>query len=196
MATEQEWTKSLESRINASVRFKADGNWHARAMTGQRLVYANEILRYRGADAVEPRRAGYQTDILIYDENPHDEWIPRVVIECKLGSITTHDALTYSTKAATHKHVHPYLRYGILVAKFKNGLPGRLIRHGAYFDFMMTLADEDATDREWTFLSGLLTDELQSSRDLQKLFAGTRDIGAKRFSVLHRRLRLAQQDQP
>lgn len=196
MSTEQEWTKALESRINDSIRFKDEETWQVRAVAGRRLVYANEILRYRPADAVEQHRAGYQTDVLIFDENPHDEWIPRVVIECKVGSITTHDALTYSTKAATHKHVHPYLRYGILVAKFRNGLPGRLIRHGAYFDFMMTLAAADATDSEWTHLSDLLIDEVQASRNLQKLFVGKRGINAKRFSVLHRRLRLEPQHRP
>ena len=47
-----------------------------------------------------------------------------------MGGVTTHDALTYSTKAATHKHVHPYLRYGFLAGGIQT-IPGRLIKHGA-----------------------------------------------------------------
>ncbi len=42
------------------------------------------------------------------------------------GSITTHDVITYSHKAATHRQVHPYLRYGILWVEENNILPGRL----------------------------------------------------------------------
>ena len=32
-----------------------------------------------------------------------NRWKPRVVVEAKLGSITTHDAITYNQKAATHR---------------------------------------------------------------------------------------------
>ncbi|GAI54911.1 unnamed protein product, partial [marine sediment metagenome] len=57
-------------------------------------------------------------------------------IEGKINSVTTHGAITYSQKASTHKNVHPYLRYGILLGNRKHyPLPGRLFRHGAYFDF-------------------------------------------------------------
>ena len=189
MPTEQEWTKLLASRINESLPFKMDGSWRARAVAAKRLAYANEIVMYR-ADEAKHHSPGYQTDILVFDENAQDEWIPRIVIECKVGSVTTHDALTYSTKAATHKHVHPYLRYGILVANFGNALPGRLIRHGAYFDFMMTWAGVEPTQNEWTCLSKLLNDELQASRDLQRLFSGKHGKNPKTFSVLHRKLRL------
>jgi hypothetical protein len=52
---------------------------------------------------------GYQTDLLISERlDDGEDWTPRVVVEFKLGSVTTHDALTYSAKAATHKNVHPY----------------------------------------------------------------------------------------
>ncbi len=44
-----------------------------------------------------------------------DRWKPRVVVEAKLGKVTTNDAITYSQKASTHRAVHPYLRYGIML---------------------------------------------------------------------------------
>ncbi|GAB4286004.1 MAG: hypothetical protein Kow0081_4020 [Candidatus Dojkabacteria bacterium] len=60
-------------------------------------------------------------------------------IEAKINSVTTHDAITYSQKAQTHKNVHSYLRYGILIGNRKDyALPGRLFRHGQHFDFMLS----------------------------------------------------------
>jgi hypothetical protein len=63
------------------------------------------------------------------------QWVPRVVVEFKLGSVTTHDALTYLAKAATHKNVHPYLRYGIIIGGLDGPVPKRLVRHGHSFVF-------------------------------------------------------------
>jgi len=91
-----------------------EGEWELRVDTGERLTYAFEILQYNSDGSHQTYRSGYETDLLVYDINKAGDWIPRVVVECKSGSVTTHDALTYSTKAFTHKHVHPYLRYGIL----------------------------------------------------------------------------------
>jgi hypothetical protein len=72
---------------------------------------------------------------------------PRVV-ECKQG-VTTHDALTSSTKAATHKQVHPYLRYGCRLGGYETALPDRLIRHMAHFDFMLFWESQQPSKREW-----------------------------------------------
>lgn len=103
--------------------------------------------------------------------------------------ITTHDALTYSGKAATHKQVHPYLRYGILVGSYGAVLPSRLIRHGAHFDFMAVWEDADPNSAEWELLVDVLTDEVRSSRLLQSLLAkGARD--KRSFRLLHRPLKL------
>ena len=105
--------------------------------------------------------------------------------------MTTHDALTYSTKAATHKHVHPYLRYGTLIGAFDDALPGRLIRHGAYFDFMMVWSGEEAMAGEWSDLTRLAAEEVKASRTLQSLLTESRIRGRKRFRLLHRPLRLS-----
>ena len=110
------------------------------------------------------------------------------MIECKRGSLTTHDALTYSAKAATHKHVHPYLRYGILIGDWGGlALPARLARHGAYFDFMAVLEETEPNAAEWTELGGLLRQEVVASRQLQALLS---DRGGSRplYRLLHRPL--------
>ena len=51
---------------------------------------------------------GYETDILIFEKFDKKRWKPRIIIETKINSVTTHDAITYSQKAQTHKYVHPY----------------------------------------------------------------------------------------
>jgi len=56
----------------------------------------------------------HETDLLVVENLDEVKWTPRVVIEAKgNGAINTHDAITYSHKAATHRQVHPYLRYGL-----------------------------------------------------------------------------------
>jgi hypothetical protein len=137
MASEKEWVNWLRPRLQAALAPCAEGEWHVRVGAGRKLAYACEIHAYGTEEPHRPGVAKYETDLLVYDARGQEEWVPRVVVECKSGAVTTHDALTYSTKAPTHKHVHPYLRYGVLIGDFGTALPGRLIRHGAYFDFMM-----------------------------------------------------------
>ena len=190
MPTEKEWGKELQPRLETALLACIDGEWTLRVDGGEKLTYAHEVLCYH-ADGSELRHsARYETDLLLYDIKENGDWIPRVVIELKIGSITTHDALTYSTKAATHKHVYPYLRYGILVGQYGINLPGRLIRHGTYFDFMMTWPDLDPSKTEWKDFIEVLTDEVQASRYLQSLLVESRLRGRKKFQLLHCPLRL------
>ncbi len=191
MAREKEWVRSLYPPLQASLQDCGEGEWRVEVRTGTKLTYAHEILRYRNDGTGEHRSAKYETDLLVYDTRDNGDWVPRVVLECKLGNVTTHDPLTYSTKAATHKHVHPYLRYGILIGAFDTALPGRLIRHGAFFDFMMVWGAEVPADEEWLDLAGLLVEEVKASRTLQALLTESRFRGRKRFRLLHRPLRLS-----
>lgn len=156
--------------------------------TAVRLPYEAHVSYYEGESAqfpkLEPSR-GYQTDLLIGQLlNDSGRWIPRVVVEFKLGTITTHDALTYSAKAATHKNIHPYLRYGIVIAGHQRPVPRRLIWHGHQFDFMLTLASGEAlaaADR--ASLCNLLLDEVDASKKLNELLSGTASS-----KLVHRRL--------
>jgi hypothetical protein len=187
--TEREWARSIQERLDSQLRACDEGEWKVRVGAGDRLTYAHEILRYGEEGPVEVHRPGYQTDLLVYDSHDSGDWIPRVVVECKQG-ISTHDALTYSTKASTHKQVHPYLRYGLLIGGYETALPGRVIRHGAYFDFMMVWASQESTPEEWADLVGILSEEVRASRTFQSLLTENRIRGRERFRLLHRPLRL------
>jgi len=130
----------------------------------------------------------HPTDILVVEVET-SQWKPRVVVEAKLARITTHDAITYSQKAATHKQVHPYLRYGILLGKREHyPLPGRLFRHGSHFDFMISWVAEEATPEEFSDFVNLLLDEVTASRALEEMIYSSRNPKRKRYTALHKRL--------
>ena len=127
MSSEAEWVGSLVERLSTSLQVGRPKDRTVVVANGKRLAYSHEIHAYKIDDPARRQFAAYQTDLLVFDRVANEEWIPRVVVECKLGNITTHDALTYSTKASTHKQVHPYLRYGILIGLRKGyGIPGYL----------------------------------------------------------------------
>jgi hypothetical protein len=189
-ASERAWVRTLEPGIKAFLPDAETMECRSEVCTGYRLPYTCEILGYHddGDEPLSPKSQRYETDLLIYDVlRDGSGWVPRVVIECKLGSVTTHDALTYSTKAKTHKHVHPYLRYGILIGAFGPALPPRLVRHGAYFDFMTVWNDREPKDDEWSVLRGVLLDEIKAARLLQQVLT-QRNRGGKKYRLLHRRL--------
>src|SRR5205823_863741 len=105
------------------------------------------------------------------------------------GSVSTHDALTYSSKAATHKQVHPYLRYGFLAGEREHyAIPGRLVKHGAYFDFMVTWCASKPTKAESKAFCRLIIDEVKASRRLQDLLTTNRSAKRQKYHVLHRPL--------
>lgn len=193
--TEKEWVEQLCPELQLFLKGCNTDEWRAEICWGEKLAYAHEIHLIREDGSNEDRVARYETDLLVYDIRANGDWIPRIVLECKLGGVTTHDALTYSAKAATHKNVHPYLRYGILIAGAETALPGRLIRHGTHFDFMMVLADTNLSDAERSKLKSLLADEVTASRTLQNLLTNNRARERERFHLLHRPLRLTGPDE-
>lgn len=185
---ELEWAESVQELVNTCLK-KSHPTLTMRL--GARLPYASEILLYREHSPVRHDSVSYQTDLLVTEEIDQDTWKPRVVIETKIGTVTTHDAITYSEKAFTHKRVHPYLRYGILLGHRRHHpLPGRLFRHGLYFDVMLSWAGEAPTRREAKTLMDLLLDEVEASRHLEEILYSSRRSGRKRYVVLHRPLRL------
>jgi len=77
-------------------------------------VIINENFKFEPNKPRKPKRGSYafQTDLLIIRKNNK---LPLVVLETKYGGFSTHDVLTYSSKAQKHKEVYPYLRYGLVV---------------------------------------------------------------------------------
>lgn len=187
--SELAWVKTLVPVLNDLLVPLATDETVTHACCGEKLAYSHEIERYdANSHPSLSRTAKYETDLLVYDQSKDESWIPRVVLECKIRSITTHDALTYSSKAATHKHVHPYLRYGILIGGWEDlPLPARLVRHGAYFDFMAVLHGQELTGEEKELLGELLREEVLASRRLQGLLFD-RTASRAKYRVLHRPL--------
>jgi len=83
-----------------------------------------------------PKRGQYafQIDVLIRNKDN----MPLVAIETKSGGFSTHDVLTYSTKAVKHKEIYPYLRYGFIVGE-KSKIDRKFFIHNLGFDFVIAV---------------------------------------------------------
>ncbi len=187
---EKQWTtrvrEALEPRISAF-------DESLFVQQGTKIPYAYEIVDYDQGNHPLPNLLRYETDLLISERLQDDSWKPRLIIEIKLGRITTHDAITYSEKASNHKRVHPYLRYGIMIgAREHYPLPGRLFRHGGEFDFMLSWGGIDPQPHELDALETLVKDEINASRLLEEMIYNSRSSSRKRYFVLHKALRVSE----
>lgn len=190
--TEREWVKSIVPDIHVGLQ-KSDKKLFV--SDAKRLPYASEILTYKSDKPDKQHFTSYETDILVYEQLDTDIWKPRVIIETKLDSVTTHDSITYSQKAQTHKNVHPYLRYGILIGNREdNPLPGRLFRHGQHFDFMVSWRTLKPDKTELKTLIDIVLDEVKSSRTLDEIIFNSRSKSRDKFTSLHRPLLLTQSE--
>lgn len=183
--SEVTWAEDIRNKLDAALSAQ-QGSERMKVFSKRKLPYRYEIFDYRDTKPNRAELTSYETDLLVIAHRPDGTWLPRVVIEGKLN-ITTHDALTYNAKAATHKQVHPYLRYGILVGALAK-IPARLFRHGAYFDFMVTWQERDATDHEWANLVRVVQEEIQASRQIEVLIRSPKASLKEHFSIIHRKL--------
>ena len=191
MTGEREWVASWVSQLEIDVNSALTKEPRVRVSDQKDLLYALEVEAYSPDHPPKTRDSKYTTDVLIWEESESGLWTPRVVIETKMKSVGTHGALTYSAKAATHKQVHPYIRYGILIGGFGNRpLPARLFRHGAYFDFMVAWEKISAAQAEWTDLIVLLVDEIEASRNIEDLLKDTRKRNRPKIRLIHRPFRI------
>jgi len=152
-----------------------------------RLPYGHEILSY--GETPVSKSIEFQTDLAIIESDGNENWKPRVIIEAKVDSVSTHDAITYSHKAINHKSVHPYLRYGIILGNRKeSSLPGRLYRHGQNFDFMASFREYEPSEKEMLIFARVLQDEIEASREMEKIIYDSRKKNRDHYNVLHRKL--------
>jgi hypothetical protein len=140
--------------------------------TGKSILYKIEVnaLGKITPDRLDgPTRGQYafQTDILVEQLAPA---VPLVVIELKYGSFSTHDVITYSSKAARHKDIYPYLRYGFVVVG-PDALGRRFITHNQGFDFAMALPDTASREAE---LVALVKRQITSAERLSSLMQSNR----------------------
>lgn len=183
--TEIEWARYVAQKLNTALP-------NYQIETGKKLMYANEIISY-GPTENTNNEMTYETDILVSESLTEDRWIPRVILETKIKSVTTHDAITYSQKSATHKYVHPYLRYGIFIGYRKHHpLPGRLFRHGSHFDFMLSWQGFESTDYEWSKLIEIVQSEIKASQHLEEMIFNSRRSNREKYFALHKPLIVTQ----
>ena len=187
MTNAKVWIEAVADRIRTDGQLEELDEIPVRVDTGARLPYTYEVLDLEANDASKNRATDYPTDLLLYDQLNNGWWAPRVVIDCILGEVTSKDVLAFSARAARHKHVHPYLRHGVLVGgKNLFSVPClRMVRHGDRFDFVASWSDDVANKTEWALFTELLREEVQRSRTIQKLFATDQET---KYSILHRQL--------
>lgn len=191
--TEKDWVESIKELLKQALssEFKIS--------TQDELPYAWEIWAYvktgkgfspaKGYEKSQP----YETDLLIYEEIK-EQIKPRIIIEAKISNPTTHDAITYSHKAAQHKAVMPYLRYGMMVGLMRQHypLPGRLFRHGINFDFMIGFKEAELTPTEKDSLIELINSEWHASEQIEEMLSESRNRKRKRYFMLQNALCLKE----
>ena len=107
--------------------------------------------------------------------------LPRVVIEFKTG-LTTHDILTYSTKARRHKQIYPYLRYGLLASR-ERCITGKFFTHNEALDFCLATAGVSRPALR-ALLRSVIRKEIAASRRLEAMAFGPTGASWYRTEVL------------
>ena len=115
------------------------------------------------------RRGGlssFETDLAIFERpHPGEHVVPRVVVEILRG-VSTHHLIIYSTKAARHKEVYPYLQYGLLVVGEKAKIHPKVLRHGQHFDFMYVTPAAWLNEEELETLASVVSQQIEQSRQI------------------------------
>lgn len=200
MVTEKDWLESIRELLERELTLSPSLSSEFGISTHCELPYAREILTYDEAnDILSPAKDGdhemrYETDLLIYEE-VQKKIKPRIIIEAKFyRPINTHDSIVYSHKAAQHKAVTPYLRYGIMLGCMQqhHPLPGRLFRHGVNFDFMISFKEAKPTSTEKASLVKLINSEWISSKKIEEMIFESRSRNRKRYFMLQNALQLEE----
>ena len=161
----------------------------------KKIPYAFEISSFSEEWGIEPDafdETVFETDMVVY-EKKGDKIIPRVIVESKVGTVTTHDAIKYSQKAMYHKNVIPFVRYGIMLgARETYPLPGRLFRHGTNFDFLFSFVDYVPTTKEKDTFVGMIQKEIEYSRKIEEILTNSRSRDRKRYFMLQKEFHLEE----
>lgn len=185
---ENEWTKHISDMVEAhfeGTEFFVD--------TLRKIPYAFEISSFdENWEISEYDKTLFETDLLIYEKKDH-QIIPRVIIESKIGRISTHDVITYSHKASYHKNVIPFVRYGIIFGdREEYPLPGRAFRHGTNFDFLFSFVGLEATEKEKRYFLKMIEKEINYSRQLEEILLNSRSKNRKRYFMLQKEFYLVE----
>ena len=133
-------------------------------------------------DPAKPTRgqSAFQTDLCVFQKRPKGLELPRVVLEFKT-KLSTHDVLTYSTKARRHKQIYPFLRYGLVIARDAS-VPRRFFFHNEGLDFCVALGGMTRAGQVHTLLT-LVKAEAMISRRLERIALGEDKISLYRTVI-------------
>jgi hypothetical protein len=189
---ENDWTKSICELLQKQ---NLGENIYIEIL--KKIPYAFEISSFNENWEFEVeniRETSFETDMVLY-EKFNNKIIPRVIIESKVGTVNTHDAITYSHKAMYHKNVIPFVRYGIMLgARETYPLPGRLFRHGTNFDFLFSFVDYLPSDKEIDVFVKMIKKEITYSRQFEEILSNSRSRSRKRYYMLQKEFHLEEMD--
>ena len=189
---ENDWTKSICELLQ-----KQDLGENIYIDVLKKIPYAFEISSFNDEWEIDKNsfsETSFETDMVVY-EKLNNKIVPRVIIESKVGTVTTHDAITYSHKAMYHKNVIPYVRYGIMLgARETYPLPGRLFRHGTNFDFLFSFVDYLPSDKEINAFIEMVKKEITYSRQFEEILSNSRSRNRKRYFMLQKEFHLEEMD--
>jgi hypothetical protein len=164
--TESQFTKQLIAHLSARI---TDAKVGSKISVLYEMPIDDDGAVHMGvdADSGEPIRGGgtgFEQDILVYEAKATGgtSIIPRVIVEVKYKRVTTHDAIVYSYKADCIKRIYPFCRYGMVIGDAKN-IPGRVLRHGRGFDFIVAMA-YPLVPRQVDEICSIVGEELAASR--------------------------------
>ena len=189
---ENDWTKSICELLQ-----KQDLGENIYIDVLKKIPYAFEISSFNDEWEIDKNsfsETSFETDMVVY-EKLNNKIVPRVIIESKVGTVTTHDAITYSHKAMYHKNVIPYVRYGIMLgARETYPLPGRLFRHGTNFDFLFSFVDYLPSDKEINAFIEMVKKEITYSRQFEEILSNSRSRNRKRYYMLQKEFHLEEME--
>lgn len=190
--TENEWTKSICDLLT-----QQDLGKDIYIDVLKKIPYAFEISSFNEEWEVDDEdfdKTSFETDMVVY-EKTNGKIIPRVIIESKIGTVTTHDAITYSHKAMYHKNVIPFVRYGIMLGDRETyPLPGRLFRHGTNFDFLFSFVDYIPSEKETLTFVDMIKREITYSRQFEEILSNSRSRNRKRYFMLQKEFHLEEME--
>ncbi len=178
---EKEWAQYVAQKLDAELP-----NYHV--AVGKKLIVANEIVQYNEEQPLISE-VEYDADILIYESHGNDSFIPRVIIDTRISNVSTDEAIACRQKIQVYKNVHQYLRYGIFIGNRKtHPLPGRLLRHGEHFDFMLYWQDFKPLGYEWETLVKIVRSEIYASKQLEEMLLNNRHRDKAKYFAIHKQL--------
>ena len=137
-------------------------------------------------DIKNPKRgnSAFQTDLCFFEKKSDKNLIPRIVIEFKTKP-STHDVLTYSSKAGKHKSIYPYLRYGLIASEIDK-IPGRFFIHNEHIDFIVAAQNYKNKKKLKSFAKDLIRKESKISKTLEDIHCEAKKCDFYRTDVIFR----------